>query len=277
MREGLETADSSLSNLEAKTSIIEERLQEIDEILKEIEASISQADARGDTEISASLQKNLSQKQVEYEQQAEAKKQITLELNQIGAEIGQLQAQNNRSREEVAQLDALGENVSDGTALIQERQGMLQSLEQRYQNLLARLDHVSSMKMSEAQSEWKVPGFVDVPVSNLPNPEGVNSPADFNHHISWENAKSAALLLPQIQQEIASGKTGDDFALEDIAAGLDWEHGRKRVYDLFYSTNEPVRLEKNGCTYSITSGRHRVYVAKAVGLNTIPAQVIETT
>jgi hypothetical protein len=277
MREGLETADSSLSNLEVKTSIIEERLQEIDEILKEIEASISQADARGDPEISASLQKNLSQKQVEYEQQAEAKKQISLQLNQIGAEIGQLQAQNNRSREEVAQLDALGENVSDGTALIQERQGMLQSLEQRYQNLLARLDQVSSLKISEAQSEWKVPGFVDVPVSDLPDPEGVNGPADFDHHISWENAKSAALLLPNIQQEIASGKTGDDLAQEDLAAGLDWEHGRKRVYDLFYSTNEPVRLEKNGNTYSITSGRHRVYVAKVVGLHTIPAQVIETT
>ena len=133
MREALETADSSLSNLEDKTSIIEERLQEIDGILKEIEASIYQADARGDPEIGASLQKNLSQKQVEYEQQAGVKKQISLQLNQLGAEIEQLQAQNNRSREEVAQLDSLGENVSDGTALIQERQGMLQSLEQRYQ------------------------------------------------------------------------------------------------------------------------------------------------
>jgi len=277
MREGLETADSSLSNLEAKTFITEERLQEIDRILKEIEASISQAGARGDPEIAVSLQKNLSQKQVECEQQADVKKQLALELNRVGAEIGKFQAQNNQAREEVAQLDALGENVSDGTALIQEREGMLQSLGQRYQNLLARLDQGSSLKVSEAQSEWKVPGFIDVPVSDLPNPEGVNSPADFDHHISWENAKSAALLLPQIQQEIASGKTGDDFALEDLAAGLDWEHGKKRVYDLFYSANEPVRLEKNGNTYNITSGRHRVYVAKAVGLHTIPAQVIVTT
>lgn len=246
MREGLETVDSSLSNLEAKTSIIEERLQEINRILKEIETSISQADARGDPEIGASLQKNLSQKQVEYEQQTEAKKQISLQLNQVGARIEQLQAQNNRSREEVEQLDALGENVSAGSAVIQDRQGMLQSLQQRYQNLLTRLDQVHSLKMSEAQSEWKVPGFVDVPVSDIPYPEGVNSPADFDHHISWENAKSAALLLPDIQQELASGKTDEDLAQEDLAVGLDWEHGRKRVYDLFYSTDDPVRLEKMG-------------------------------
>ncbi len=275
-REGLEAAGNSLSNLEAETSMIEERLHEIDRTLKEIETAISQAQTRCDHEIAVSLQNNLSQKHVEYEHQQAAKNQIAIKLDQVGTEIWRLHAQNDKSKEEIAQLNALGEDVGVGTALIQERQGILQSLEQGYQSLLAHLDQIGSLKRSEVQSERKVPGFVDVPVADLPDPEGVNSPADFDHHISWENAKSAALLLPHMQQEIASGKTGDDFALEDLSAGLDWEHGRKRVYDLFYSPNDPIRLERGSKGYSITSGRHRVYAAKAVGLHTIPAQVINT-
>jgi hypothetical protein len=118
-------------------------------------------------------------------------------------------------------------------------------------------------------------GIVDVPVADLPAPEDVNGPEDFNHHISWEDARSAAEQLPQIQKEMAEGKTADDFADEDAAAGLDWKEGKRRVYDLFYCETDPVRLDKVGDSYSILAGRHRIYAAKTVGLETIPAHVVE--
>jgi len=277
MRERLEVADNSLSNLESSASVVEVRLHDIQVVLTKIETLILQLHERGDAEIVSSLQINLSQKQIEFEQQEEARNQIATQLNEVGSEIKQLQTQNNRSREEVTQLEALGEDVGVSVALTQERQKVLQTLEQRYEELLARLYQPVSLRISEALRESKIRGFFDVPVADLPDPEGVGSPADFDHHITWENAKSAALLLPQIQQEIANGKTGDDFAMEDLAAGLDWQNGKKRVYDLFYSNNEPIRLEKGGNGYSITSGRHRIYAAKAVGLHTIPAKVVETS
>ena len=36
---------------------------------------------------------------------------------------------------------------------------------------------------------WIDHGIIDVPVANLPAPEGVSSPADFDHHIQWEDAE----------------------------------------------------------------------------------------
>ncbi len=105
-------------------------------------------------------------------------------------------------------------------------------------------------------------------------PEGVSGPEDFNHHISWEDAKSAADRLPGIQEEIKAGKTADDFSAEDLAAGVDYAHGKRGVYDLYYGS-DPVKLDKIGDQYDIVSGRHRVFAAKAAGLESIPARVTE--
>ena len=122
--------------------------------------------------------------------------------------------------------------------------------------------------------EWVDRGIVDVPVADIPMPEDVTSPEDFNHHISWENAKSATEQLPQIQEAVKSGKCRDDFWSEDQKNGMDWAHGKERVYDLFYG-NDPIKLDKEGDHYDIVSGRHRIYAAKALGLETIPARLHE--
>lgn len=135
--------------------------------------------------------------------------------------------------------------------------------------------YMPSIEQEKTIGDWKNLGIINVPVADLPDPDGVNSPDDFNHHISWEDAKSAALQLPQIQKEVALGKTGDDFYAEDQAAGLDWQHGRKRVYDLYYSDTDPIQVDKDGGRYTINSGRHRIYAAKALGLETVPMLVRE--
>lgn len=128
--------------------------------------------------------------------------------------------------------------------------------------------------ISESKGEWVDRGMVDVPVKDLPMPEDVSSPADFDHHISWEDASSATQQLPGIQDQVRNGKTGDDFSAEDQAAGLDYGQGKRRVYDLFYGS-DPVTLNKDGDQYDIVSGRHRVYAAKELDLPTIPARLFE--
>jgi hypothetical protein len=135
--------------------------------------------------------------------------------------------------------------------------------------------YMPSSETDKLPNDWKNLGIINIPIADLPEPDGVNSQDDFNHHISWEDAKSATLQLPQIQQEVALGKTGDDFYTEDQAAGLDWQHGRKRVYDLYYSNTDPIQVDKNGGQYTINSGRHRIYAAKTLGLEMVPAQVRE--
>lgn len=133
---------------------------------------------------------------------------------------------------------------------------------------------IQSMQGDAGESDWVDRGVIDVPVKDLPMPEGVSSPDDFNHHISWEDAKSAAERLPGIQADVKAGKTADDFSAEDQLNGLDYAHGKRGVYDLFYGS-DPVRVEKVGDNYDIISGRHRVYAAKAAGLDSIPARVME--
>lgn len=127
---------------------------------------------------------------------------------------------------------------------------------------------------SISKQEWVDHGIIDVPVTELPIPENVDNPDDFDHHISWEDAKSATEQLPQIQEETKNGKGRDDFHLEDQQNGLDYSQGKERIYDLYYGS-DPVVLDKIGDKYDIVSGRHRVYAAKTLGLESIPARVKE--
>ena len=128
--------------------------------------------------------------------------------------------------------------------------------------------------VSESRYEWKDQGMQNVPVKDLPNPEGVTRSEDFDHHISYEDAIQATKQYQEMQPEIARGTTGEDFSARDQANGLDYEHGQRRVYDLFHGS-DPIRLDKNGDHYDIVSGRHRIFAAKEVGLEKVPAHVIE--
>ncbi len=59
--------------------------------------------------------------------------------------------------------------------------------------------------------DWVDRGIIDVPVSDLPDSPDIQSPEDFHHHISWEDAKKGVEMLPEIQEDLAAGKTYDDF------------------------------------------------------------------
>lgn len=132
----------------------------------------------------------------------------------------------------------------------------------------------SATTAMETKGEWVDRGIQDVPVTDLPSPEDVDGPQDFNHHISYDDAIAATHELQNIKPSVAQGWTGDDFSAADEKAGLDYANGQRRVYDLYYG-RDPIRLNKDGSEYHIIDGRHRVYAAKVVGLDTVPAHVIE--
>lgn len=121
---------------------------------------------------------------------------------------------------------------------------------------------------------WEDRGIIDVPVADLPQPEGVNGPQDFDHHITYPDAVAASRQLQEMKPQIDGGYKSDDFAALDRKNGLDYAGGRQRVYDLFYG-GDPVSVTKDGNKYDIDSGRHRIYIAKEAGYDTIPARVRE--
>jgi hypothetical protein len=126
----------------------------------------------------------------------------------------------------------------------------------------------------KSHSDWMDRGILDVPVEDLPDPEGVSNPADFNHHITWEDAQAATTRLPDIQKQVHAGKTGHDFSDSDQAKGLSYQQGERRIFDLYYGS-DPIKLDKDGSEYTVVSGRHRIFAAKETGLKTIPARVSE--
>ena len=51
-------------------------------------------------------------------------------------------------------------------------------------------------------------------------------------------------------------------------------NGYTKVYDSFYGS-DPVTVAKDGRHYEVDKGRHRLYVAQAEGLESLPARVKE--
>ncbi len=118
--------------------------------------------------------------------------------------------------------------------------------------------------------------IIEVPVADLPTPERVQGPQDFNHHITYADAKLHTQQLNEVVLPwVHAGAVGDDFKALDQALGHVNESGATangyyETYRLFYG-NAPIVV---GSTpdggLDITGGRHRIYMAKELGLTTLP-------
>lgn len=134
-------------------------------------------------------------------------------------------------------------------------------------------------KTSDTQNtnnmEWEEKGIVDVPVEKINVSDSqVNDSTDFHKVSEEEMLLGFEKLQNEIHPAVKDGARGDDFSELDRRLGLDYEHGYRRVYDAFYG-NEPIRLEKDGNEFSVVNGYHRLSVAKKLGIESIPASVIE--
>ena len=150
----------------------------------------------------------------------------------------------------------------------------------------AQVDKSTEMSPLEGQSKntppviWEEKGIQNVPVKHLlPHLNGekchVKSKEDFTR-VSYEDMvegfrKLQSVVLPGVQE----GATEDEFSEMDAQRGLDYEHGYRRIYDAFYG-QDAIHVNKLGedC-YSIDNGYHRLFVAREIGLENIPAKVAE--
>lgn len=125
------------------------------------------------------------------------------------------------------------------------------------------------------EREWVNRGITDVPINSIDVRDTViKGESDF-HKVTHDQMKDGVKKLESsVRPAVEQGADGDYFSDLDQQKGLDYEHGYRRVYDAFYG-NEPIRLDKDGDTYTVTNGYHRIFVAKELGIQTIPALVIE--
>ena len=124
-------------------------------------------------------------------------------------------------------------------------------------------------------ARWVDRGIINVRVSDLPQPEGISGPADFQKE-SYEDMRVGLRKLELMKPYVADGSraSSDAWRTFDQQEGLSYENGYQKVYDAFYGDGA-IRLEKVGDQYDIINGRHRIFAAKEMFMREIPARMIE--
>jgi hypothetical protein len=121
--------------------------------------------------------------------------------------------------------------------------------------------------------EWVELGMQDVPVADLPDPEGISDARDFSK-VTPEEMQAGLLRMEEMRPTIASGEgaSKDYWAEVDQRLGLPFTAGYQKIYEAFYG-DDAIKLTKVGDTYDITNGRHRIWLAQRMGIETLPARV----
>ncbi len=101
----------------------------------------------------------------------------------------------------------------------------------------------------------------------------VTGTGDFQKVSAQEVTEGFRKLQDVVAPAVAQGADGDYFSQLDAAQGLDYAHGYRRIYDAFYGQGA-IRLDKVGDRYQVVNGYHRLFIARQLGIKTIPARVI---
>lgn len=72
---------------------------------------------------------------------------------------------------------------------------------------------------------------------------------------------------------VARGADADYFARLDASQGLDNANGYLNIYHVFYGDISCIRLDKVGNKYTVTNGYHRLFIARQLGITSVPAKV----
>jgi exonuclease VII small subunit len=133
-----------------------------------------------------------------------------------------------------------------------------------------------SVSVVEARrSTWIAGGIKFVNVADLPDPEDISGPADFKKATVTE-IRSGIEKLQEMKPLIESGvgATSDYWAEYDKERKLEYAEGYKKVYEVFYG-NDCIKVNKDQNSYDVDSGRHRIWVAKQMGVEQLPMRVQE--
>lgn len=139
------------------------------------------------------------------------------------------------------------------------------------------LDGLDALNNEASDSTMIDRGFQDVQVANLPQSDDLKDASDW-HKVTQDEMRDGIGRLQEMRPAIKSGVgANSDYWYEfDQQHGLSYEHGYQRVYDSFYRDSDAIRLEKHGDRYDVINGRHRIWLAKEMGIDTLPAHVIES-
>ncbi len=141
-------------------------------------------------------------------------------------------------------------------------------------------DNVAKLTDMMEKKEFVPPERVtitEVPIADLPMPEGISGAEDFKSSSSLEALQSGIGKLQEMKPVIDNGvgNNSDYWGDYDAAHGLDVPNGYRIVYDSYYGSNDHIRVDKDGDRYDILNGRHRIWLAKQMGVESLPMEVVD--
>lgn len=134
-------------------------------------------------------------------------------------------------------------------------------------------DKDNASKPGFVKSKWVDDGIETLAVKDMPDPEGINGASDF-YKISMEDMKQGLLRFQEMLPVITEGKgaSSDYWAKIDAEKGIDHANGYQRVYDAFFG-NDAIKVTFDGKSYDIINGRHRIWLAKQMGIDSLPMNI----
>lgn len=116
--------------------------------------------------------------------------------------------------------------------------------------------------------------FAAVPIAEIDLSDSyVHSPDDFHKISHAEMVAGIRTLEAVVRPAVEQGKDADYFSDLDAQQGLSDSQGYRRIYDAFYG-QDAITLERAGNGYQVLNGFHRLYIARELGITSLPARVI---
>lgn len=134
-----------------------------------------------------------------------------------------------------------------------------------------------SSEPGQAEEVWEDRGIQTVRLADLPEPAGIASEDDFDRWPADEMRHGLERLqemLPAI--ESGEGRDSDYWAAVDRARGFGraGPNSYQRIYEVFYG-QRAAKVLWNGSSYEIEHGHHRIWLAKRMGLESLPVHLKE--
>lgn len=118
-------------------------------------------------------------------------------------------------------------------------------------------------------------GILAVRIDAFPTMTDIAGDADFQK-VSMADMRAGLERWRAMQPLIESGvgDSGDFWAAVDDERGLSPAQGYRQVYDAFFG-DSCIRVESVGGRFDVINGRHRIWLAQQMGIESLPMSVVE--
>lgn len=125
-----------------------------------------------------------------------------------------------------------------------------------------------------SQAGWLERGIHYIEIDTIPLPADIDE-ASFSK-VPLEQMRNGIAMIQEMRGTIERevGASGDYWRAMDRLRGLGHRFGYEGAWEAFYGS-DVVRVEKDGDRYNVVSGRHRIWLAKKMGVKWLPISLVE--